>query len=241
MRPAGKSPAVVLVSGGMDSAVTLAVARRRGHTCHGLTFDYGQRHRVELDMAAGVCHTLGTATHRVFRLRLDEFGGSALTDLAQVIPTHGAHQEGIPATYVPARNTVFLSIALAWAETLDARDIYIGANAVDYSGYPDCRPEYFAAYEQLARLATRAGVEGQPIRVHAPLLSMSKAAIVRQGIELGVVFADTLSCYQPDAAGRACGHCDACRFRRKGFTEAGVPDPTRYAATAQDNDQAGSA
>lgn len=236
-----KSPAVVLVSGGMDSAVTLAIARSQGYNCYGLTFDYGQRHRIELAMAATVCRALGATTHRVFRLGLDAFGGSALTDPKWTVPTGGPDGgESIPTTYVPARNTIFLAIALAWAETLGARDLYIGANAVDYSGYPDCRPEYFAAYERLAQLATRAGMEGRPIQIHAPLLRMSKAAIIHRGIELGVDFAVTLSCYQPDADGRACGGCDACRFRRKGFAEAGTPDPTRYAATAANN-QPGSA
>lgn len=235
-----KSPAVVLVSGGMDSAVTLAIARNRGHSCYGLTFDYGQRHRVELKMATTVCEALGATTQRVFRLGLDDFGGSALTDPEWTVPTGGTGGKDVPTTYVPARNTIFLAIALAWAEILDARDLYIGANAVDYSGYPDCRPEYFTAYERLARLATRAGVENRPIQIHAPLLSMSKSAIIRQGTELGVDFAVTLSCYQPDADGRACGGCDACLFRRKGFAEAGMPDPTRYAAAAANN-QVGSA
>lgn len=220
--------AVVLVSGGMDSATTLAIARQRGHACHGLIFDYGQRHRRELERAIGLCRRLGAVSHHLFRLGIGAFGGSALTDTARPVPDAAARVEAIPDTYVPARNTVFLSVALAWAETLGARDLYIGANAVDYPGYPDCRPEFFAAYERLARVATRAGVEGRPVRIHAPLLYMRKSGIVRKGLELGVDFAATLSCYRPDPAGLACGRCEACHFRRKGFAEAGVPDPTRY-------------
>ena len=220
--------AVVLVSGGMDSATVLAMAQRQGYNCHGLIFDYGQRHRVELAMAVGVCEALGAVSHRLFRLGLETFGGSALTDPAIGVPTEPGRD--IPATYVPARNTVFLSIALAWAEALHCSDLFIGANAVDYSGYPDCRAEFFAAFERTANLGTRAGVQGQPFRIHVPLLRMSKSAIILQGLQLGVDYSATLSCYQPDQAGRACGVCDSCRLRRRGFCEAGVADPTRYVA-----------
>jgi 7-cyano-7-deazaguanine synthase len=218
--------AVVLVSGGMDSAVTLAVARAAGFDCHALSFDYGQRHRVELEAAARVARALGAASHRVIRFDLAQFGGSALTDPGIAVPEQPAG--GIPVTYVPARNTILLSFALAQAEVLGANDIFIGVNAVDYSGYPDCRPEYIAAFQNLARLATRAGVEGAAITIHAPLIALSKAEIVRRGTKLGVDFGATVSCYQPDDAGRACGRCDACRLRRDGFAAAGLRDPTRY-------------
>ena len=218
--------AVVLLSGGLDSATTLALARAEKLACHALTFDYGQRHRVELDAAKRVAHTLGAVDHRVVPLDLSWMGGSALTDKSIAIPTKP--MEGIPVTYVPARNTVFLSIALGWAEVLGAHDIYIGANAVDYSGYPDCRPEYLQAFERLANLGTRAGVEGRGFRIHAPLVSQRKAEIIRTGARLGVDYGLTLSCYDPDTEGRACGQCDSCRFRAQGFAEAGVPDPTRY-------------
>jgi 7-cyano-7-deazaguanine synthase len=221
---ANRRRAVVLVSGGMDSAVTLAIARAAGFECHALSFDYGQRHRVELEAAARVA--LGASSHRVIRVDLAQIGGSALTDPAIDVPEQPT--EGIPATYVPARNTILLSFALAQAEMLGANDIFIGVNAVDYSGYPDCRPEYIAAFQNMARLATKAGVEGAPITIHSPLVALSKADIVRRGAELGVDFRVTVSCYQPDATGRACGRCDACRLRRDGFTAAGVPDPTRY-------------
>jgi 7-cyano-7-deazaguanine synthase len=231
MCAAGRRRAVVLVSGGMDSAVTLAVARAEGFDCHALSFDYGQRHRVELEAAARVARSLGAAAHRVVRLDLAQFGGSALTDPGIAVPEQPT--AGIPATYVPARNTILLSFALAQAEVLDAADIFIGVNAVDYSGYPDCRPEYIAAYEQMARLATKAAVEGAAIKIHAPLVSMSKADIIRRGAELGVDFGITVSCYQPDAAGLACGRCDACRLRREGFAAAGLPDPTRYAEVSR--------
>jgi 7-cyano-7-deazaguanine synthase len=222
---AGKR-AVVLVSGGLDSATVLALAAASGARCHALTFDYGQRHRVELDAARRVARQLGAADHRVVRLDIGWMGGSALTDTRIAVPQEST--PGIPVTYVPARNTIFLSIALGWAEVLGARDIYIGANAVDYSGYPDCRPEYIRAFENLANLATRAGVEGQGFQVHAPLMHMHKQEIIRTGARLGVDYALTLSCYDPDASGLACGRCDACRLRAQGFAEAGIADPTRY-------------
>lgn len=218
--------AVVLVSGGLDSATTLAMARQQGFTCYAMSFDYGQRHRCELEAAARVAAALGASEHRVITLDLRQFGGSALTDDAIAVPEQPG--EGIPITYVPARNTIFLSFALAWSEVLDARDIFIGVNAVDYSGYPDCRPEFIRAYEQMANLATRAGVEGRPFTIHAPLIEMSKAEIIRQGTALGVDYGQTISCYNPDEAGRACGRCDSCRLRAAGFAAAGVADPTRY-------------
>ncbi len=219
-------PAVVLLSGGLDSATALAIARAEGYACHALSFRYGQRHEAELAAAQRVAATLGAAAHRIVTLDLGSFGGSALTDPAIAVPeTPG---EGIPVTYVPARNTVFLSIALAWAEVLGAQDIFIGVNAVDYSGYPDCRPEYIAAFERMANLATKAAVEGRRLRIHTPLIDLSKADIIRRGSELGVDYALTVSCYQADAEGRACGVCDACRLRRAGFQAAGLPDPTRY-------------
>ncbi len=220
--------AVVLVSGGLDSATVLAIARDQGYSCYALSFDYGQRHRSELAAAAAVAGHSGAAQHRVVTLDLRQFGGSALTDDAIAVPD--APSEGIPVTYVPARNTVFLSLALAWAEVLESYDIFIGVNAVDYSGYPDCRPEFIAAFEQLANLATRAGVEGHRMSIHAPLIAMSKAEIIRSGVELGVDYGLTLSCYNPDDEGRACGVCDSCRLRRAGFLDAGVSDPTRYQA-----------
>jgi 7-cyano-7-deazaguanine synthase len=224
---ASRPPAVVLVSGGLDSATCLAIARAEGYCCHALSVAYGQRHATELAAAERVCRTLGAVQHRVMHIDLAAFGGSALTDAG--IPVPESASSGIPVTYVPARNTVFLSLALAWAEVLEARDIFIGVNAVDYSGYPDCRPEFIAAFEKLANLATRAAVEGvAPVRIRTPLIALSKAQIVRRGLELGVDFAETVSCYQADAAGRACGRCDSCRLRREGFTAAGVPDPTRY-------------
>lgn len=218
--------AVVLLSGGLDSATTLAIAREQGFTCHALSFDYGQRHRAELDAAARVARTLGAAAQRVVSIDLAQFGGSALTDAASAVPEGPA--AGIPATYVPARNTVMLAVALAQAEVLGARDIFIGVNAVDYSGYPDCRPEYIAAFRQMARLATKAGVEGAALEIHAPLIALSKAEIIRRGAELGVDFGLTVSCYRADDAGRACGRCESCRLRREGFAAAGLPDPTRY-------------
>jgi 7-cyano-7-deazaguanine synthase len=221
--------AVVLVSGGMDSAVTLAIARERGFACHALSVAYGQRHTSELAAAARVAGQLGALAHKTVQVDLRSIGGSALTDDIEVPEAGGA---GIPVTYVPARNTIMLSIALGWAEVLGAADIFCGVNAVDYSGYPDCRPAFVEAFERLANLATKAGVEGAGIRVHAPLIQLSKADIVKEGLRLGVDFAATVSCYRADAEGRACGHCDACRLRAQGFAVAGVPDPTRYAGRA---------
>jgi len=218
--------AVILLSGGLDSATTLALARRDGYDCYCLSLDYGQRHRAELDAAARVAQSLGAAAHRVLQLDLTAFGGSALTDPNLAVPT--APSVGIPITYVPARNTIMLSLALAWSEVLSARDIFIGANAVDYSGYPDCRPEFIAAFETLANLATKAAVEGAHCHIHAPLINMSKAQIIQQGQALGVDYGLTVSCYQADADGRACGACDSCQLRRQGFATAGIPDPTRY-------------
>jgi len=218
--------AVVLLSGGLDSATVLAMAREQGYTCYALSFDYGQRHRSELDAAARVAATGGAREHRVIKLDLTGWGGSALTDSHIAVPT--APTSGIPVTYVPARNTIFLSLALAWAETLTAPNIFAGMNAVDYSGYPDCRPEYVAAFQAMARLATRAGVEGSPLTIHTPIIHMSKADIVREGTRLGVDYAQTVSCYQADAQGHACGECDSCRLRSEGFRAAGIADPTRY-------------
>jgi 7-cyano-7-deazaguanine synthase len=218
--------AIILLSGGLDSATVLAIAREAGYACHALSLDYGQRHNAELAAAARVARTLGAVEHRVIRLGLGDFGGSALTDAAIAVPE--SPTEGIPVTYVPARNTVMLALALAWAEVLGARDIFIGVNAVDYSGYPDCRPEFIAAFERMANLATRAGVEGARLRIHAPLQHLSKAQIIQRGIELGVDYAQTVSCYQADADGHACGVCDACRLRRQGFEQAGMADPTLY-------------
>ncbi len=218
--------AVVLVSGGLDSATTLAIARAAGRDCYALSFDYSQRHRVELEAAGRVAARLGAREHRTMRIDFAGIGGSALTDLAIAVPEQAS--AGIPVTYVPARNTVFLALALGWAEVLDAREIYVGVNAVDYSGYPDCRPEFIAAFERLAKLATKAGVEGASFAIRAPLIELSKAEIIGRGIALGVDYGLTVSCYQPDGAGRACGRCDACRLRRAGFEVAGVPDPTVY-------------
>jgi 7-cyano-7-deazaguanine synthase len=218
--------AVVLVSGGLDSATTLAIARERGHRCYALSFDYGQRHAVELGAARRVGKALGVAEHRVLTMPIGQFGQSALTDPSIAVPQ--APGEGIPVTYVPARNTVFLACALAYAEVIGAQHIYIGVNAVDYSGYPDCRPAFIRAFEYLANLATRAAVEGKAMTIHAPLIELSKADIIRRGTALGVDYAMTVSCYQPDAEGRACGRCDSCRLRRDGFREAGIADPTRY-------------
>lgn len=219
--------AVVLLSGGLDSATVLALARAQGYECHCLSLDYGQRHRAELDAAARVAQALGAASHRTVVLDLRAFGGSALTDTAIDVPVAGV-APGIPVTYVPARNTIMLSLSLAWAEVLGAQDIHCGVNAVDYSGYPDCRPEYIAAFEAMANLATKAAVEGARLTVHAPLIALSKADIIREGSRLGVDYALTVSCYQADEGGRACGICDSCRLRREGFAEAGVADPTRY-------------
>ena len=218
--------AVVLVSGGLDSATALAIARDEGFDCYALSVAYGQRHDVELDAAKRVAHALGVRAHRVISVDLSSFGGSALTDPTIDVPE--TPTAGIPITYVPARNTVFLSLALAWAETLGARDIFIGVNAVDYSGYPDCRPAFIDAFTRLAGLATRTGVEGRSFVIHTPLIDLSKADIIRRGIALGIDYRNTISCYQPDADGRACGKCDSCRIRRKGFAAAGVPDATEY-------------
>ena len=218
--------AVVLVSGGMDSAVTLALAHEQGFDSYALSVDYGQRHSSELDAARRVALALGARAHKTVHVDLRSIGGSALTDDIDVPDDGGA---GIPVTYVPARNTIMLSVALGWAEVLGAQDIWCGVNAVDYSGYPDCRPEFIAAFEKLANLATKAAVEGAALHVHAPLIALGKADIVREGLRLGVDFASTVSCYQADAEGRACGHCDACRLRAQGFIAAGVADPTRYA------------
>jgi 7-cyano-7-deazaguanine synthase len=222
--------AVVLLSGGLDSATTLAIARAAGYACYCLSVDYGQRHRSELDAAASVAKALGAAEHRVLRLSLAEFGGSALTDTSIAVPVDGV-QSGIPVTYVPARNTIMLSLALAWAEVLGSRDIFVGVNAVDYSGYPDCRPEYIAAFMAMANLATKAAVEGAKLTIHAPLIDLSKADIIRRGCALGVDYAATVSCYLADAESRACGVCDSCRLRREGFAAAAVADPTLYAIT----------
>jgi 7-cyano-7-deazaguanine synthase len=218
--------AVVLLSGGLDSATTLAIAREAAFDCHTLAFSYGQRHRVELEAASHVARTLGAVEHREIEIPIGRFGGSALTDVAIAVPEEGG--EGIPITYVPARNTVFLSLALAWAEVLDAAAIFIGVNAIDYSGYPDCRPEFIAAFQSLACLATRQGVEGHAVRIEAPLIEMTKGEIIRRGTELGVDYGVTVSCYNADRQGRACGRCDSCRFRAEGFRAAGVADPTRY-------------
>lgn len=219
--------AVVLLSGGLDSATTLAIAREQGYECHALSVAYGQRHVAELAAADRVARALGAARHQTLHVDLDAIGGSALTDRRLAVPE--APTSGIPVTYVPARNTLFLALALGCAEVLGARDIFIGVNAVDYSGYPDCRPEFIAAFERLAALATRAGVEGgRGFRIHAPLLPLSKADIIRRGQALGVDFGETVSCYQADVDGRACGRCDSCRLRREGFAAAGLADPTRY-------------
>ena len=222
--------AVVLVSGGLDSATTLAIARQQGFECYAVAFDYGQRHRFELSAAAKVAQQLGAVRQIIVPIDLRAFGGSALTsDIA--VPkdrTDDQMSAGIPITYVPARNTVFLSLAMGWAETLGARDLFIGVNAVDYSGYPDCRPEFIAAFEALANLATKAGVEGERWTVHAPLISLTKGEIIRQGLALGVDYSLTHSCYDPDEHGRSCGHCDSCQLRLKGFEEAGLADPAVY-------------
>ena len=218
--------AVILVSGGMDSAVTIAMARERGFDVHALSVAYGQRHSSELEASERVAKMLGAVEHKTVHVDLRSIGGSALTADIDV-PEEGG--DGIPVTYVPARNTIMLSIALGWAEVLGSNDIFCGVNAVDYSGYPDCRPAFIEAFEALANVATKAGVEGAGIRIHAPLMQMGKGDIVREGMRLGVDFAETVSCYQADANGRACGHCDACRLRAEGFAKAGVADPTRYA------------
>ncbi len=218
--------AVVLLSGGVDSATTLAIARERGFACYALSFDYGQRHRLELAAAGRVARSLGAVEHRQVKLDLGWVGGSALTDPSIAVPV--AASSGIPVTYVPARNTVFLAFALGWAEALGARDLFFGANAVDYSGYPDCRPAFVEAFQRLANVATKAGVEGDNFELHAPLIAMTKAEIIRTGTRLGVDYTLTLSCYQPGAKGEACGCCDSCRLRAQGFAAAGVADPTHY-------------
>jgi 7-cyano-7-deazaguanine synthase len=220
--------AIVLLSGGLDSTTVLAIARSQGFECHTLAVGYGQRHSVELSAARRMSASLGAAEHRQMFVDLADIGGSALTDTRIAVPE--APTGGIPVTYVPARNTLFLSLALGWAEVLDARDIFIGVNAVDYSGYPDCRPAFIGAFERLAELATRAGVEGASFRIQAPLISMSKADIIRAGVALGVDYAQTVSCYQANDQLEACGRCDSCRLRREGFAAAGIPDPTRYAS-----------
>ncbi|QGW20542.1 7-cyano-7-deazaguanine synthase QueC [Stutzerimonas stutzeri] len=222
----GEKRAVILLSGGLDSATVVAIARDQGYSCYTMSFDYGQRHRAELQAAERVARQLGVVEHKVIGLNLDGIGGSALTDNRIEVPELPG--EGIPVTYVPARNTVFLSLALGWAEVLDAHDIFIGVNAIDYSGYPDCRPEFVEAFERLANLATKAGVEGRGFRIRAPLQQLSKAQIVQEGARLGVDYAMTVSCYQADDDGRACGKCDSCRLRAAGFAAAGIADPTRY-------------
>lgn len=218
--------AVILLSGGLDSATVVAMARAEGYACYTMSFDYGQRHRVELQAAQRVADDLGVVEHKVIGLNLNGIGGSALTDSSIAVPE--APTEGIPVTYVPARNTVFLSLALGWAEVLEAQDIFIGVNAVDYSGYPDCRPEFVESFERMANLATKAGVEGPGFRIRAPLQNLSKADIVKAGTSLGVNYALTVSCYQADDEGRACGKCDSCRLRAEGFAAAGIQDPTPY-------------
>ncbi len=221
--------AVILLSGGLDSATALALARQQGYACYALSVDYGQRHHAELAAAQRVAQALGAVEQRVISVDLTGFGGSALTDARIAVPEQAT--TGIPLTYVPARNTIMLSLAMAWAEVLQARDIFIGVNAVDYSGYPDCRPEYIAAFERMANLATRAAIEGNHLTLHAPLLRLSKADIIKLGVQLGVDYSQTVSCYQADKDGRACGMCDSCRLRRAGFEAAGMADPTRYRST----------
>lgn len=240
---AGHNKAVVLLSGGMDSATTLAIAKGLGFECYALTFDYGQRHRAELDAAARIAEQLGVADHKILKLELSAIGGSALTEHSIPVPVTSSSDvqgrtnveggrmlgaTGIPITYVPARNTIFLALALAWAEVLRAWDIFIGINAVDYSGYPDCRPQFIEAFTKLANVATKAGVEGGRFTFHTPLIHLSKAEIIREGMSLGVNYALTVSCYAADDDGRACGRCDACRLRAAGFQSAGVADPARY-------------
>ena len=224
-----RKPAVVLLSGGLDSATVVALAREQGFDCYCLSVEYGQRHVAELEAARRVATALGALQHRVLHMDMNQFGGSALTDASIDVPTGGV-QPGIPVTYVPARNTIMLSLAMAWAEVLDATDIFVGVNAVDYSGYPDCRPEFIKAFETMANLATKAAVEGRKLTIHAPLIDLSKADIIRAGNRLGVDYGLTVSCYQADAEGRACGVCDSCRLRREVFAAAGVTDPTRYRA-----------
>ena len=220
------SKAIVLLSGGLDSTTTLAIAQSKGYACYALSFRYGQRHDVELEASKKIARFFKVQEHEIFDIDLATLKGSALTDESEDVPTHSS--EGIPITYVPARNTVFLSIALAWAEVLRIKDIFIGVNAVDYSGYPDCRPEYISAFQSMANLATKASVEGEITTIHTPLISMSKAEIIKTGIDLGVDYSLTISCYSADKHGRACGQCDSCRIRKQGFDDAGVSDPTLY-------------
>ncbi len=220
--------AIILLSGGLDSATCLAIARSQGYEAYCLSFDYGQRHNAELVSASRVAQAQGAAQHRIVNIDLASFGGSALTDASIEVPIGGVQENVIPVTYVPARNTILLSYALAWSEVLGANDIFIGVNAVDYSGYPDCRPEYIAAFQAMARLATKTGVEGAPLTIHTPLISLTKGQIIAQGIALGVDYGLTVTCYQANSEGQACGVCDACRLRRAGFEAAGVADPTRY-------------
>jgi 7-cyano-7-deazaguanine synthase len=223
-----KPKAIVLLSGGLDSATTLAIANRAGFSCYALSFDYGQRHHAELQAAKAVAKQLGATQHKIIKIELDKIGGSALTDTQIDVPITASLGADIPVTYVPARNTIFLALALGWAEVLTANDIFIGVNAVDYSGYPDCRPEFIGAFEALANLATKAGVEGQKMNIHTPLIKLSKADIIKEGIALGVDFALTVSCYQADDQGHACGVCDSCRLRHQGFINADVEDVTPY-------------
>lgn len=222
--------AVILVSGGLDSATTLAIAKEQGYDCYAMSFDYGQRHQIELESANNISTELGVIEHKVVKLGLSDIGGSALTDESIDVPQHESDdiEEGIPVTYVPARNTVFLSLALGWAEVLDADAIFIGVNAVDYSGYPDCRPEYIEAFQTMANLATKTGVEGKRIEIKTPLIHLSKAEIIQEGSALGVDYSKTLSCYTPDSEGRACGLCDSCHLRQQGFEAANLADPTLY-------------
>ena len=227
MNTTSPSKAVVLLSGGLDSVTALAMAQEAGHQCYVLSFDYGQRSQTELNAAKQIARQQQVADHKVVRLHLEDFGGSALTDASIDVPVE-EEDEGIPVTYVPARNTVFMSLALAWAEVLEAKHIYIGVNAVDYSGYPDCRPEYIAAFEKMANLATKAGVEGDGVEIVTPLIDLTKSEIIAEGIRLGVDYGLSVSCYQADDQGRACRECDSCRIRAKGFADAGVADPTRY-------------
>ena len=226
MHAGSMQKAVVLVSGGLDSATTLAIAKSTGYACYALSFAYGQRHSAELTAAARVAEVLGAVEHKIIALDLSSIGGSALTDMHIAVPDHPF--AGIPVTYVPARNSIFLAVSLGWAEVLGAQDIFIGVNAVDYSGYPDCRPEFIAAFERLASLGTGAGAAGKPFHIHAPLMRFSKVDIIRRGMALGVDYSLTISCYAADRQGHACGVCDSCRLRRRGFVEAGIPDPTAY-------------
>jgi len=218
--------AIILLSGGLDSITVLAMAQQQGYKCYALSFDYGQRHNAELEAAKKIAAQYGVVAHKIIKLGLDSIGGSALTDEHIAVPM--SPQQGIPVTYVPARNTIFLSLALGWAEVLDAQDVFIGVNAVDFSGYPDCRPAFIKAFQDLANLATKAGVEGRQIQIHAPLIALSKAEIIQQGLALGVDYSSTVSCYAADIQGRACGQCDACRLRAEGFRNLQVLDPTRY-------------